>query len=97
MQWMTEAVDGVFSDYLSDLNDAEEEYEQPDELFTSDGIPIEPFHLRRERSEGFFDEDGNYIEKISLEESDAWLDSLGVSSFRGFAVFFWGGGRAGML
>jgi hypothetical protein len=25
------------------------------QLFTEDGIPIEPFHLKREREEGYFD------------------------------------------
>lgn len=79
MQWRLEAMDDPLSDYLSELHDAEEEYEEPDEAFTTDGIPIEPFHLRRERAEGFFDEDGNYVERKMLEESDAWLDSLGVS------------------
>jgi CD2 antigen cytoplasmic tail-binding protein 2 len=48
-------------------------------MFTSDGIPIEPFHLRRERAEGFFDAEGNYVEYRLEPESDAWLDSLGVS------------------
>lgn len=51
----------------------------PWQLFTSDGIPIEPFHLRRERAEGFFDAEGNYVEYKLEPESDAWLDSLGVS------------------
>jgi hypothetical protein len=49
------------------------------QLFTSDGIPIEPFHLRRERAEGFFDGEGNYVEYRLEPVSDAWLDSLGVS------------------
>lgn len=49
------------------------------QLFTSDGIPIEPFHLRRERAEGFFDGEGNYVEYRLDAVSDAWLDSLGVS------------------
>jgi CD2 antigen cytoplasmic tail-binding protein 2 len=48
------------------------------QLFTTDGIPIEPFHLRRERAEGFFDAEGNYVEYRLEPESDAWLDSLGV-------------------
>jgi CD2 antigen cytoplasmic tail-binding protein 2 len=49
------------------------------QMFTTDGIPIEPFHLRRERAEGFFDAEGNYVEYRLEAESDAWLDSLGVS------------------
>eukprot|EP00775_Hariotina_reticulata_P001130 gene1130-1466_t len=62
---------------LEELEEAEEEYDEPEELFTSDGIPIEPFHLRRERAEGFFDGEGNYVEYKLEPEGDAWLDSLG--------------------
>lgn len=37
------------------------------------GIPLEPFNLRREREEGYFDDEGNYIEyRLQLNE-DAWL------------------------
>jgi len=49
------------------------------QLFNDAGIPIEPFHLRRERAEGYFDADGNYIEYVGLESADdAWLESLQV-------------------
>ena len=37
-------------------DDAEEDYEDPEEMFNDAGIPFEPFHLRREREEGYFDE-----------------------------------------
>jgi hypothetical protein len=37
---------------LEDLAAAEEDYEEPEEPFNDMGIPIEPFHLRRERDEG---------------------------------------------
>eukprot|EP00879_Flechtneria_rotunda_P007400 GHRR01007762.1.p1 GENE.GHRR01007762.1~~GHRR01007762.1.p1 ORF type:complete len:636 (+),score=316.63 GHRR01007762.1:577-2484(+) len=70
MRWMTSAD-------MSVLEEAEEDYDEPEESITSDGIPIEPFHLRRERAEGFFDEEGNYVENRVDPEVDAWLDSLG--------------------
>ena len=30
--------------------------------FIDDGIRIEPFNLEREREEGYFDENGNFVE-----------------------------------
>ena len=39
-------------------------------------IPIEPFNLVRERDEGYFDADGNYIEFRLSDISDAWLEGL---------------------
>jgi len=30
--------------------------------FVDDGIRIEPFNLEREREEGYFDENGNFVE-----------------------------------
>lgn len=55
---------------------AEAGYDEPEELWTEDGIPIEPFHLKREREEGYFDADGNYIEYALKDDDDAWLASL---------------------
>lgn len=49
------------------------------QLFNDAGIPIEPFHFRKEREEGYFDEDGNYIEHRLDNANDAWLDSLQVT------------------
>lgn len=43
------------------------------------GIPIEPFHLRNELLEGFFDAMGNYIAFRNDDDTDAWLESLDVS------------------
>ena len=40
------------------------------------GVAFEPFHLKREREEGYFDSDGNYIQYKLDEVKDAWLDSL---------------------
>ncbi len=39
-------------------------------------IPLEPFNLMRERDEGYFDADGNYIEYRLEGLSDAWLEGL---------------------
>ncbi|KAK9830311.1 hypothetical protein WJX72_010947 [[Myrmecia] bisecta] len=61
---------------LDDVAAAEEEYEEPEELYNEAGVPIEPFHLKKEREEGYFDADGNYIEYKLDGLSDAWLDSL---------------------
>ncbi|GFR41660.1 hypothetical protein Agub_g2402, partial [Astrephomene gubernaculifera] len=50
------------------------------EVEEEDGIKFEPFNLKQEREEGFFDEDGNYVFRKQAgeegdEEKDAWLDS----------------------
>ncbi|KAJ9507582.1 hypothetical protein QJQ45_019231 [Haematococcus lacustris] len=44
--------------------------------FLSGDIPLEPFHLKREREEGFFDAAGNYVRYRVDEVRDAWLDTL---------------------
>ncbi|KAJ6804828.1 CD2 antigen cytoplasmic tail-binding protein 2-like protein [Iris pallida] len=47
--------------------------------FEEDGIQIEPFNLKQEREEGYFDADGNYVEyAIRSEIKDAWLDNVVV-------------------
>ncbi|KAJ6828021.1 CD2 antigen cytoplasmic tail-binding protein 2-like protein [Iris pallida] len=47
--------------------------------FEEDGIQIEPFNLKQEREEGYFDADGNYVEyAIQSEIKDAWLDNVVV-------------------
>ncbi|CAH9140290.1 unnamed protein product [Cuscuta epithymum] len=57
---------------------AEEIYEE-DEVFIDDGIPIEPFNLAKEREEGYFDANGNYVEYAHERDvKDAWLDSIDV-------------------
>lgn len=35
---------------------------QEDFNFVEDGIQIEPFNLNKEREEGYFDENGNFVE-----------------------------------
>ncbi|KAK3129934.1 hypothetical protein QOZ80_6BG0486770 [Eleusine coracana subsp. coracana] len=47
--------------------------------FVDDGIRIEPFNLEQEREEGYFDENGNFVEYARGNElKDAWLDSVEV-------------------
>lgn len=63
---------------LPDLSAAEEHYKD-NETFVDDGITMEPFNLEQERAEGYFDEQGNYVEYINENEiKDAWLDSVEV-------------------
>ncbi|DBA91809.1 TPA: hypothetical protein ACH3X1_003396 [Trebouxia sp. C0004] len=61
---------------LEDLAEAEEVYDKPDQAFNEAGVAFEPFHLKKEREEGYFDADGNYIQYKLDEVKDAWLDSL---------------------
>lgn len=45
--------------------------------FDEEGQAFEPFNLRSERNEGFFDESGNYTwKKKTAEDYDPWLDEL---------------------
>lgn len=37
--------------------------------FENDGILIEPFNLKHEREEGYFDADGNFVEYIGEKET----------------------------
>ena len=62
------------------------------QLFNDAGVPIEPFHLRRERQEGYFDADGNYIEYRLENITDPWLDSLEVRG-RGWTLWDWANSR----
>ncbi|XWS68305.1 hypothetical protein CRYUN_Cryun04dG0079100 [Craigia yunnanensis] len=61
---------------LKDVSAAEVAYED-NENFIDDGIQIEPFNLNKEREEGYFDADGNFVEYVNGNEiKDAWLDSV---------------------
>lgn len=63
---------------LHDISAAEVRYED-NETFVDDGVQIEPFNLEKEREEGYFDEQGNFVEYIHENEiKDAWLDSVEV-------------------
>ncbi|GLI71081.1 hypothetical protein VaNZ11_015992 [Volvox africanus] len=58
-----------------------ERYEEDTlEVEQEDGITFEPFNLKQEREEGYFDEDGNYVLRKQGgeegdDEKDAWLNS----------------------
>lgn len=41
---------------------------QDNENFIDDGIQIEPFNLSKEREEGYFDADGNFVEYVTAKE-----------------------------
>ncbi|KAF4365971.1 hypothetical protein CsatB_015268 [Cannabis sativa] len=63
---------------INDISIAEVTYEE-NEDFVDDGIQIEPFNLEKEREEGYFDADGNFVEYVNENEiKDAWLDSVEV-------------------
>ena len=57
-----------------DLNLAEDDEDEL--LFTDSGIPIEPFNLKAERRGGYFDAEGNYLAYRSVDDTDAWLQTL---------------------
>ncbi|GMY05409.1 SUPPRESSOR OF ABI3-5 [Fagus crenata] len=66
------------SGILNDVAAAEVSY-KGNESFVDDGIQIEPFNLDREREEGYFDNDGNFVEYVNDNDfKDAWLDSVDV-------------------
>ncbi|CAB4320103.1 unnamed protein product [Prunus armeniaca] len=74
---------------LNDVSAAEVTYKDYED-FVEDGIQIEPFNLNKEREEGYFDADGNFVEYANKNEvEDAWLDSVEVDkkyAGKGFAV-----------
>uniref|UniRef100_A0A0D9XD45 OCRE domain-containing protein n=1 Tax=Leersia perrieri TaxID=77586 RepID=A0A0D9XD45_9ORYZ len=62
----------------SDVRGFEVRYEDGTNL-VDDGIRLEPFNLEQEREEGYFDENGNFVEFArSNDIKDAWLDSVEV-------------------
>ncbi|VAI32018.1 unnamed protein product [Triticum turgidum subsp. durum] len=55
--------------------------QQDDANFIDDGIEIEPFNLEQEREEGYFDENGNFVEFARGNDmKDAWLDNVEVDT-----------------
>ncbi|KAE8729598.1 hypothetical protein F3Y22_tig00003507pilonHSYRG00125 [Hibiscus syriacus] len=61
---------------LNDVSAAEVSYED-NENFIDDGVQIEPFNLDKEREEGYFDVEGNFVEYVANKEiKDAWLDGV---------------------
>ncbi|KAL2631452.1 hypothetical protein R1flu_016138 [Riccia fluitans] len=66
---------------LADVTKAEEEYEEDEEDLVEDGQRFEPFNLKQEREEGYFDAQGNYVEyRNENEGKDAWLESVEVDT-----------------
>lgn len=62
---------------VDEITLAEEADEDDVEVrFTEDGIQIEPFNLKAERSRGFFDAEGNYVAYRGDDDTDAWLETL---------------------
>ncbi len=76
---MTSFILCTFADTELVGDDALEEVEEALELEEDDGIKLEPFNLAQERQEGFFDDEGHYVEKRDKEEEeaekDAWFSS----------------------
>ncbi|XP_062077144.1 uncharacterized protein LOC133782019 [Humulus lupulus] len=78
-QMTTELLSDDNRGIISDISIAEVTYEE-NEDFVDDGIQIEPFNLDKEREEGYFDADGNFVEYVNENEiKDAWLDSVEVA------------------
>ncbi|MCO5570775.1 hypothetical protein L7F22_024503 [Adiantum nelumboides] len=63
----------------TDVYEVEEDFEDSDEE-GEDEFSLEPFNLKQEREEGYFDEHGNYVEYINENIKDAWLDSVQVDT-----------------
>ena len=61
-------------------DDALEEVEEALEMEEDDGMKLEPFNLAQERQEGFFDEEGHYVEKIDKDEAEAEKDAWFAST-----------------
>eukprot|EP00887_Chlorella_sp_A99_P000952 scaffold5.g952.t1 len=82
-----EEFEGAGMSYLRAIEAAEATYDElpPELAWTEGGIMIEPFHLKREREEGYFDEEGNYVElkEEEGEEEDAWADALTATKVDG--------------
>ncbi|XP_058215569.1 uncharacterized protein LOC131326727 [Rhododendron vialii] len=64
---------------VHDITSVEVKYAEG-ETFVEEGIRFEPFNLEQEREEGYFDEQGNFVEYIDNEIKDAWLDSVEVDT-----------------
>eukprot|EP00933_Yihiella_yeosuensis_P074011 TRINITY_DN82826_c0_g1_i1.p1 TRINITY_DN82826_c0_g1~~TRINITY_DN82826_c0_g1_i1.p1 ORF type:complete len:632 (+),score=249.10 TRINITY_DN82826_c0_g1_i1:46-1941(+) len=58
--------------------------EEDPEFGIDDGIRLEPFNMRREMSEGHFDESGHYVVNKDQEKkvTDAWLDQVDFAEKR---------------
>ncbi|CAI9786195.1 unnamed protein product [Fraxinus pennsylvanica] len=73
-----ELLDDENRDFLPDITKAEVQYKDTETL-VEEGVQIDPFNLDKEREEGYFDANGNYVEYVNENEiKDAWLDSVDV-------------------
>ncbi|CAN6478211.1 unnamed protein product [Victoria cruziana] len=63
----------------ADIASAEVDYEDEENL-DDEGVPMEPFNLKKEREEGYFDSEGNFVEYRADKDEikDAWIDSVDV-------------------
>uniref|UniRef100_A0A0E0M0J9 OCRE domain-containing protein n=1 Tax=Oryza punctata TaxID=4537 RepID=A0A0E0M0J9_ORYPU len=63
------------------LDNTEFDVQQDGANLVDDGIRLEPFNLEQEREEGYFDENGNFVEYARGNDiKDAWLDSVEVDT-----------------
>jgi hypothetical protein len=68
------------------LKDVEGE-EVDGEVDNEGGVRIEPFNLRREMEEGYFDKNGHYVERRLPDAArDAWLDEYDSNMQQGGKV-----------
>lgn len=63
------------------MQPSEANYDDPEELYNDRGVAFEPFHLKVEREEGYFDrESGSYVRLRKKEAvDDAWADALAAT------------------
>lgn len=61
----------------------EDFFEQGDENFVDDGIQIDPFNLDKEREEGYFDAEGNFVEYVNENEIKVKICVLDVIVIHG--------------
>lgn len=66
----------------------ESEFWQDNETFIDEGVPIEPFNLDKEREEGYFDDDGNYVEYVTQNEMKV-LEMCIIWLFGKYIVLTW--------
>ena len=56
--------------------EADGEEDETNEKFNEAGEAIEPFNLKNERDDGYFDENENYVFKKEKGEIDAWVAGM---------------------
>lgn len=63
--------------WLSDVTKAEIQYDDEEETFEYDGIRLEPFNLTKEREEGYFDDEENYVKYVNENGEEGYFDEEG--------------------